>query len=110
MNKELTLGRDEMRTLGYQVIDFIVEHFATLPDKPVLNTATPAALKAHLDQALPEHPADLDSVMKIVREQILGNISHGDHPRFFAFVPGPSNFVGAMADALAAGFNVCASN
>lgn len=110
MNKELTLDRDEMRTLGYQVIDFIVEHFATLPDKPVLNTATPAELKAHLDQTLPEHPADLDIVMKIVREQILGNISHGDHPRFFAFVPGPSNFVGAMADALAAGFNVCSSN
>ena len=28
------------------------------------------------------------------------------HPRFFAFVPGPSNFVSVMADALAAGFNV----
>jgi glutamate/tyrosine decarboxylase-like PLP-dependent enzyme len=28
------------------------------------------------------------------------------HPRFFAFVPGPSNFVSVMADALASGFNV----
>jgi glutamate/tyrosine decarboxylase-like PLP-dependent enzyme len=33
---------------------------------------------------------------------------HVDHPRFFAFVPGPGSFVGAMADALAAGFNVFA--
>jgi glutamate/tyrosine decarboxylase-like PLP-dependent enzyme len=31
---------------------------------------------------------------------------HVDHPRFFAFIPSPSNFVSAMADALAAGFNV----
>ena len=30
---------------------------------------------------------------------------HVDHPRFFAFVPSPGNFVGAMADALAAGMN-----
>jgi glutamate/tyrosine decarboxylase-like PLP-dependent enzyme len=30
---------------------------------------------------------------------------HVDHPRFFAFVPGPNNFVSVMADALAAGFN-----
>jgi glutamate/tyrosine decarboxylase-like PLP-dependent enzyme len=31
---------------------------------------------------------------------------HVDHPRFFAFVPGPNNFVSTMADALAAGFNI----
>jgi glutamate/tyrosine decarboxylase-like PLP-dependent enzyme len=29
-----------------------------------------------------------------------------DHPRFFGFVPGPNNFIGVLADALAAGFNV----
>jgi aromatic-L-amino-acid/L-tryptophan decarboxylase len=28
-----------------------------------------------------------------------------DHPRFFGFIPGPSNYVGALAEALAAGFN-----
>jgi glutamate/tyrosine decarboxylase-like PLP-dependent enzyme len=31
---------------------------------------------------------------------------HPDHPRYFAFVPGPGNYVSAMADALASGFNV----
>jgi glutamate/tyrosine decarboxylase-like PLP-dependent enzyme len=31
-----------------------------------------------------------------------------NHPRFFAFVPSPGNFVSAMADALAAGFNIFA--
>ena len=29
------------------------------------------------------------------------------HPRHFAWVPGPSNFVGVMADTLAAGYNLC---
>ena len=33
-----------------------------------------------------------------------------DHPRFYAFVPGPGSFVGAMADALASGFNVFAGH
>jgi glutamate/tyrosine decarboxylase-like PLP-dependent enzyme len=33
-----------------------------------------------------------------------------DHPRYFAFIPGPSNFVGAMGDAIASGFNVLAAN
>jgi hypothetical protein len=31
-----------------------------------------------------------------------------DHPRFFAFVPSPSNYVGFLADALSSGFNVFA--
>jgi glutamate/tyrosine decarboxylase-like PLP-dependent enzyme len=33
---------------------------------------------------------------------------HVNHPRFFAYVPGPGNFVGAMADALISGYNVFA--
>jgi glutamate/tyrosine decarboxylase-like PLP-dependent enzyme len=33
---------------------------------------------------------------------------HLDHPRFFAFVPSPGNFVSVMADALVSGFNVFA--
>src|SRR6185312_12961206 len=31
---------------------------------------------------------------------------HPDHPRFFAFIPTPSNFVSVMADALASGLAV----
>ena len=110
MTRPLTLSTDEMRRLGYQAIDMIVDHFDSLPEKAVLNIDSPTALKSRLDQALPQKPVDIDSVMMLVKDVILKNISHGDHPRFFAFVPGPSNFVGAMADALAAGFNVCASN
>jgi len=87
MNKNLTLSQDEMQQLGYRVIDFIVDHFANLPRKPVLNVATPAELKALLDEVLPEQAADLNSIMDIVGEHIPGNISHSDHPRFFCFRP-----------------------
>ena len=110
MNKKLTLTPDEMRKLGYEVIDMIIDHFETLSEKPVLNIASPDDLKEHLDRALPEHPTAFEAVLSIIRNHVLGNISHGDHPRFFAFVPGPSNFVGAMADAMAAGFDICSSN
>ncbi len=32
--------------------------------------------------------------------------NHVDHPRFFAYIPLANNFVGVMADALAAGYNI----
>ena len=44
-------------------------------------------------------------MLKRVSEHVFANMMHVDHPRFFAFVPSPSNFVSAMADALVAGFN-----
>ena len=37
-------------------------------------------------------------------------MQHGDHPRYFARVPGPSNPVGALADALGTGMNVIAAS
>ncbi|MBO0858993.1 MAG: aminotransferase class I/II-fold pyridoxal phosphate-dependent enzyme, partial [Chloracidobacterium sp.] len=44
------------------------------------------------------------------RRVVWPNIGHVQHPRFFAFIPSPSNFVSVMADALAAGFNPFAGN
>ncbi len=104
----LQLSPEAMRDLGHAVVDDIVAHFAELPDKPVTNRAGRAALDALLQEPLPEQGADPQAVLQTVREAVMGNIMHPDHPRFFAFVPGPSNFVGAMGDALAAGFNVFA--
>ena len=34
-NDALQLSREEMRALGYKVIDRLVEHFENLRDKPV---------------------------------------------------------------------------
>src|SRR5205823_5083383 len=41
-----------------------------------------------------------------LEKEVFPNNLHVDHPRFFAFVPGPGNFVSTMADALASGFNI----
>ncbi|MCS7066534.1 MAG: aminotransferase class V-fold PLP-dependent enzyme, partial [Fimbriimonadales bacterium] len=40
------------------------------------------------------------------QQKVLPNIVHVDHPRYFAFVPAPNNYVGALADTLAAGMNI----
>ena len=45
------------------------------------------------------------AVLARLATQVFTNMCHVDHPRFFAFVPSPGNFIGAMADALAAGIN-----
>jgi aromatic-L-amino-acid decarboxylase len=104
----LTLSREEMRNLGYRVVDLLVEHCSDLPQKPVTRRADRVTLEALLREPLPEQGIDALAVLDQLERDVFGHIMHLDHPRFFAFVPSPSNFVGAMADALASGFNVFA--
>ncbi|MFC2155204.1 pyridoxal phosphate-dependent decarboxylase family protein [Acidobacteriota bacterium] len=108
MNEKLTLSSAEMRDFGYRVIDMIVEHFEQLPDKPVTRKGTPAELKSLLHEPLPARGIDPDQLLAQLKNHVFSNIKHVDHPRFFAFVPGPGNYIGALADALTSGFNVFA--
>lgn len=102
----LELSRDEMRALGYRVVDFMADHFARLPEKRVGAKGDPAVLRPLFLGPPPAAPASEDEIFARLDRDVFPNIMNICHPRFFAFVPGPSNFVSVMADALAAGFNV----
>jgi aromatic-L-amino-acid decarboxylase len=104
----LTLSSDDMRTLGYRVVDILIEHFEHLPGQSVTRKADRSSLEKKLREALPEQGTDASTVLEQVERDVFSNIMPVDHPRFLAFVPSPSNFVSAMADALVSGFNVFA--
>jgi glutamate/tyrosine decarboxylase-like PLP-dependent enzyme len=102
----LELSRDEMRQLGYRVVDLLVQHFAEMGDGPVGAKGAPDELMARFSGPPSETPIDPHELLARLEKDVFPNNLHVDHPRFFAFVPGPGNFVSAMADALASGFNV----
>ena len=104
----LELSSEEMKTLGYQVIDLLVEHFDHLRDQPVTRKSDRPTLEKQLREALPAQGIDATKVLDQIEHDVFSNIMHPDHPRFFAFVPSPGNFVSVMADALVSGFNVFA--
>lgn len=102
----LTLSREEMRDFGYRVIDLLVDHFANLRDDRVGAKADPGKIISLFDKDPPEEGRDPNELLAQLERDVFPNNLHVDHPRFFAFVPGPNNFVSTMADALAAGFNI----
>ena len=101
----LELSRDEMRDLGYRIVDRLVERCAGLRDLPAAGWGSREELEARFREPAPETPSDPAAVLERLDRDLLPFFMPISHPRFFAFVPGPSNFVGAMADALAAGLN-----
>jgi aromatic-L-amino-acid decarboxylase len=102
----LELSEDEMRRLGYRVVDLLVRHFAEMRESPVGAKRSPAELLPRFAGPPPETPTDPHQLIARLEQDVFPNNLHVDHPRFFAFVPGPGNFVSTMADALASGFNI----
>lgn len=95
-----------MQKLGYRAVDLLVQHFAGMRDGPVGAKGVPNELMALFSGGPAEMPSDPQELLSRLEKEVFPNNLHVDHPRFFAFVPGPGNFVSAMADALASGFNV----
>jgi aromatic-L-amino-acid decarboxylase len=106
---KLQLSPDAMRAYGHRVVDIIVDHVEHLRDQRVSTQKPRAELDAKLGQ-FSDAPASEQDVLTLVEKEVMGAITTVDHPRFYAFVPGPGSFVGAMADALSSGFNVFAGH
>src|SRR6266567_7267171 len=102
----IALSREEMQKFGYAVVDLLAAHFAEVQHGPVGTKADPAQMVSLFDGEPPEAGRDPNELLAQLERDVFPNNLHVDHPRFFAFVPGPNNFVSTMADALTAGFNI----
>jgi aromatic-L-amino-acid decarboxylase len=104
----LELSPEIARQLGHDLVDVIVEYRERLRDLPALKRASHASLAPWLREPLPAAGRDPEEVVRRVLDDVLPYMGRPDHPRYFAFVPGPSNIVGVLADLITAGFNVFA--
>jgi glutamate/tyrosine decarboxylase-like PLP-dependent enzyme len=104
----LHLETDDLRKLGQRVVDMLLEHWQSLPSKPVTRWAEPATMRQAFHEPLPEQGTDPFQLLDMLETSLFTQIMHVDHPRFFAFVPSPGNPLSALASLLAAGHNVFA--
>jgi glutamate/tyrosine decarboxylase-like PLP-dependent enzyme len=106
VHEPLSLPPEEMRRLGYRVVDRIVEHLEELSELPPIRVGDAAELRAALGGPAPETPGDPDAALDALFEQVLPFVQLPDHPRFFARIGSPSNYVSVLGDLAAAGYNV----
>ena len=105
-NYTLTLSKEEMKNYGYKVIDIIVEHFETQNSKNPVTLATREEMDSLFLENAPEKGTAPNDVLDFVVEKVLKESNIISHPKSFSFVPGPSNYISALADTLATGFNI----
>src|SRR5262245_64042550 len=88
----LELTSEEMRSLGYRIVDQIVEYFEALANKPVTHVSPRVELEAELREPLPERPTPVDTLLDQLQRVVWPNISNVHHPRSYALIPSTRHF------------------
>ena len=102
----LEMDPEEMRRLGYRVVDWVVDRAAHLRDDRPWEGGTRRELEPLLREPAPVEGRPLDDVLARAVADILPRAGRIDHPRFFAFVPSSPLWPSILGDWLATGFNV----
>jgi glutamate/tyrosine decarboxylase-like PLP-dependent enzyme len=102
----LELPPEEMRRLGYRVIDALVDHWSGLGDARTVAVGDPSALRSALGGPPPDGPGDAQVALERLLDEVVPWTTKNIHPRWFARISSPSNYVSAMADAVSSGFNL----
>jgi hypothetical protein len=106
----LELSQEKARELGYALVEHLLDYQAKLATLPVVKVESTAALRTAIWEELPAQGSDPLAVLERIQKSVLSSTNHETHPRFFAFVPGPSNLVGVYADFLRTGYNIFAGS
>lgn len=97
--------REEMRRLGYEAVDRIVEHLDSLGEQRVAAPGSGSEYAALVDESLPLDGRGASDCMRFLFERVVPRMTRVNHPRFHAYIPAPSSFTGALGEMLAAGIN-----
>ncbi len=106
----LQLTTDEMRTLGGRALDIVIRHFETNRDSSVARTLPREETERLLRTEIAEQGTPVNELLDLLERDVFPNALHPDHPRFYAFVPSPTNFVSVVGDFLTSGHNIFAGH
>jgi glutamate/tyrosine decarboxylase-like PLP-dependent enzyme len=104
----LSLPPDELRRLGHEVWDRLVDRWEALDAQPPITLPAPGWSAAAIAPC-PDGPTDPRQAIDALFETLQRG-QRPDHPRFFARIGSPSNPVSVIADVIGAGHNVFAGS
>ena len=95
---------DEMRKLGHQMIDDMMDFLQNISKEPVWKPI-PQHVKDFLQEEIPQEPQAIENIYQDFKNYILPYRKGNIHPAFFAWVEGTGTPIGVLADMLASAMN-----
>ena len=102
----LEMSPEEMKRLGYRVVDQVVARWVGLGEGPAWEGGARRELEPLMGGDPPERGLDPDAVMDRALQDILPRAGRIDHPRFFAFIPSSPTWPSILGEYLATGYNI----
>jgi aromatic-L-amino-acid/L-tryptophan decarboxylase len=98
-------GRGDMdpaafRRAAHEVADLMADYLATVEQRPVLPRVAPGDVRARLPGAAPTAPEPLERILADYRAFIEPNVTHWQHPGFFAYFPSTASGPGILGEML----------
>jgi aromatic-L-amino-acid decarboxylase len=100
------MSPDEFRRAGHDVVDWIADYLAGIGDYPVLPDKKPGDLVRALPAAAPECGEPIERILEDFRKQIVPDVTHWNHPRFFAYFSVSASGPGILGEMLTAALNM----
>ena len=97
-------GWEELRALGHQMVDDMLEYLRTARERPVWRPV-PADVRARLSGPAPREPTPAADVYEEFKRDVLPYPTGNIHPRFWGWVIGTGTPLAMLADMLASGMN-----
>ncbi len=97
---------EEMRRLGYRAVDLAVEWMQQLDTAPVARMPRSEVLEPLVAEPLPRTGAAVEAGMERFMHDYLPFATLVNHPRFFAYIPCPGSYIGALGEFLASTTNL----
>jgi aromatic-L-amino-acid/L-tryptophan decarboxylase len=96
---------EEIKRVGYKVVDLIAAHLTSLPQRPVFRPFPEHLAHEYLTSPPPNEGEEPDAVLAQFAGQIEQYPFGNGHPRFYGWVNSPPTIMGIFGDALAATLN-----
>ena len=96
---------EEIRRVGYRVVDLIAEHLTRLPDEPVFRPVPPELQEQFHSTPAPVAGISPDAILSEFCDTIAPFPFGNGHPRFWGWVNSPPSVMGIFGEALAAAMN-----
>lgn len=105
MTRDLLGDPQAHRRTGLLLGDFLAAYEANLSDRPVFPDVDRRAIRAILDEPLPEEGRSVEELFREFSDVVVPNSIQVAHPRFLPYVLPSANGISPFAEALASALN-----
>lgn len=94
---------DEFRKTGHELIELIAAYRETSESLPVRSQAEVGDVLAQLTASAPESPDSPRELIDDIHSYVIPNLTHWQHPSFYAYFPANADLAGVLGDLLSSG-------